>query len=208
MYRLLGLLAFFALISQAPAFGEGQKGNFALSFQGGGFGNLEGRFFKTLSPVFSGGLEYYPLSAVAAGIQFQFSPKNSFGSPVSLGVGSVSASGSRESNRLFQTTFFLRPMVAASSAVKLFALAGVSLTKISLTATGGEISTGSGNPDNEGHRIGAKFGAGTFIHLKSNIHLNLTSAFDTQPQKLFSTQAGLVFFFNPFPQKTDLKKTF
>ena len=208
MKRLLALLAFFAVTSQAPAFGEGQKGDFALTMQGGGLGNLEGRFFKTFSPVFSGGLEYYPINPIATGIQFQFSPKNTFGSPVSLGVGSVGASGSRRSDQLFQTTLFVRPVATVSSAVKFFALAGLSATKVTRTAGGETVSTGSGDPENEGHKIGAKFGAGTFVHIKSNMDLNFTAAFDTRPQRLFSTQAGLTFFFNPFPQKIESTKNF
>ncbi|MCI0595250.1 MAG: hypothetical protein L0Z48_01765 [candidate division Zixibacteria bacterium] len=198
MRRLLVLAAFFTVTVPLPAFGEGPKGNFALSMQGGGFGNLEDRFFKSMAFVVSGGLEYYPLNPISAGIQFQFSPEGSFGSPVSLGVGSVSGSGSRRSDRLFQTTLFARPTLAAGSGVKFFGLAGVSWTKVT-PANGGEIvATGSSEPENKGNKIGAKFGAGTFVHLKSNTHLNFTAAFDTEPQKLFSTQIGLTFFFNPF----------
>lgn len=203
MRRLLVLVVFAILFSFSSTWGENQKGDFALTLQGGGFGNLENRFFKSLSFVISGGLEYYPLSPVSAGLQFQFSPKGTFGSPVNLGVGSVSGSGSRRSDRLFQTALFARPILAAGSSIKFFALAGVSLTKVTLTNGNEAVATGSPNPENEGNKIGAKFGGGTLLHLRSNTHLNITAAYDTRPQKLFSAQAGLTFFFNPFSQKTD-----
>jgi opacity protein-like surface antigen len=153
--------------------------------------------------VVSGGLEYYPLSPVSAGLQFQFSPKGTFGSPVTLGVGSVSGSGSRRSDRLFQTTLFARPILSSGSSMKLFGLAGVTLTRVTLTNGKEIVATGSPNPENEGNKIGVKFGAGILLHLRSNTHLNITAAYDTRPQKLFSAQAGLTFFFNPFLQKTD-----
>ncbi len=203
MRRLLVFAVFFTVTGPFPAFGEGRKGNFALSMQGGGFGNLEDRFFKSMAFVVSGGLEYYPVNPVSAGIQFQFSPESSFGSPVSLGVGSVSGSGSRRSDRLFQTTLFARPTLTAGSGIKFYGLAGVSLTKVTPTNGGETVATGSGNSENAGNKVGAKFGAGALIHLKSNMHLNFMAAFDTQPQKLFSTQAGLTFFFNPLIQKND-----
>jgi opacity protein-like surface antigen len=203
MRRLLVLLVLLALAGPASAFAKGQKGDFALTMQGGGFGNLEDRFFKSLSFVVSGGLEYYPISPVSAGLQFQFSPKGTFGSPVTLGVGTVSGGGYRRSDRLFQSTLFVRPTLAAGTSVKLFALAGVSLTKVTLTNGNEAVATGSPNPENEGNKIGVKFGAGTLLHLRSNTHLNITVAYDTRPHKLFSAQAGLTFFFNPFLQKTD-----
>lgn len=208
MYRLLALAAFFALTNQSPAFGEGQKGNFALSFQGGGLGSLEGSFFRSLTPLFGGGLEYYLIHPVSVGAQFQFSTNGSFGSPVSLGVSSVSGSGFRTSTRLLQSTFFARPTLALGSGVKLFALAGVSATKVTRTSSGGVVPAGSNGSEDEGNIVGGKFGAGAFIHLKSNMDLNFTAAFDTRPQKLFSTQAGLTFFFNPFPKKIESTKNF
>ncbi len=208
MYRLLAFVAFFALIDQSPAFGEGQRGNFALSFQGGGLGNLEERFFSTVTPLFGGGLEYYLFNPLSAGVQFQFSTKGNFGSPVSLGVGNVSGSGFRTSTRLFQSAFFARPTLALGSGVKLFVLAGVSATKVTRTSSGGVVPAGSNGSGDEGHIVGGKFGAGAFIHLKSNIHLNFTAAFDTQPQRLLSTQAGLTFFFNPFTRKIDSRRIF
>ena len=200
MRRLLALTAFFTMVGQFPEFAEGRQGNFALSMQGGGFGNLEDGFFKSMAFVVSGGLEYYPLSPVSAGLQFHFSPKGTFGTPVTLGVGSVSGSGSRRSDRLFQTTLFARPILSAGSSMKFFGLAGVTLTKVTLTNGEEIVATGSPNPENEGNKIGAKFGAGTLVHLRSNTHLNITAAYDTRPQKLFSAQAGLTFFFNPFIQ--------
>jgi opacity protein-like surface antigen len=204
MRRLLVLLIPLALAGPISAFAKGEKGDFALTMQGGGFGNLENRFFKSLSFVVSGGLEYYPLSPVSAGLQFQFSPKGTVGTPVTLGVGSISGSGSRRSDRLFQTTLFVRPTLATGSAVKFFGLAGATLTKITFFTNGGEtVATGPPEPENEGNKIGVKFGAGTLLHLRSNTHLNITAAYDTRPQKLFSAQAGLTFFFNPFLQKTD-----
>ncbi|MCI0329705.1 MAG: hypothetical protein L0196_01960 [candidate division Zixibacteria bacterium] len=207
MRRLLALVAFVAIISQFPAFGQGQKGNFALSMQGGGFGNLEDRFFKSMAFVVSGGLEYYPLNPVSFGIQFQFSPKGSFGGPVTLGVGSVSGSGYRRSDRLFQTTIFARPTVPLGSAVNIFGVAGMSLTKVT-RLNGEEIAaTGPSEAAEEGERIGAKFGGGALIHLKSNTHLNFTAAYDTQPRKLLSAQAGLTFFFDPFSRKSDSNKS-
>ena len=203
MRRLLVLVAFVTLCGSSLIFGENQKGNFALTLQGGGFGNLEDRFFKSLAFVVSGGLEYYLLNPVSAGLQFQFSPEGTFGSPVNLGVGSVSGGGSRRSDRLFQITLFVRPTLAVGSGVKLFALAGVSATKVTRTSSGGVIPAGSNSSEDESNKIGAKFGCGTLIHLKSNMHLNFTAAWDTQPQNLFSTQAGLTFFFNPFVKKND-----
>ena len=203
MRRLLMLVAFVTLCGSSLTFGENQKGNFALTLQGGGFGNLEDRFFKTLAFVVSGGLEYYLLNPVSAGLQFQFSPEGTFGSPVNLGVGSVSGGGSRRSDRLFQITLFVRPTLAVGSGAKLFALAGVSATKVTRTSSGGVIPAGSSSSEDKSNKIGAKFGGGTLIHLKSNMHLNFTAAFDTRPQKLFSTQAGLTFFFNPFVKKND-----
>ncbi|HXF48846.1 MAG TPA: hypothetical protein VNL73_05410 [Verrucomicrobiae bacterium] len=203
MRRLLVLLVPLALAGPASAFAKGQKGDFALTVQGGGFGNLEDRFFKSLSFVTSGGLEYYPLSPVSAGLQFQFSPKGTFGGPVTLGVGSVGGSGSRRSDRLFQTILFVRPTLTVSSGLKFFALAGISLAKVTRTSDGTVVPLGSDGSEEEGSKVGAKFGAGTWIHLRSNTHLNITAAYDTQPQKLFSAQAGLTFFFNPFLQKTD-----
>lgn len=196
------------LASQTPAWAENLKGNFALSFQGGGLGNLEERFFSTFTPLFGGGLEYYLFNPLSAGVQFQFSTKGNFGSPVSLGVGSVSGSGFRTSTRLFQSTFFARPSIAVGSGVKFFTLAGVSITKVTRTSSGGIVPAGSNRPEDEGNKIAGKFGAGAFIHLKSNIHLNFTGAFDTQPQRLFSTQAGLTFFFDPFPKKIESTKNF
>jgi hypothetical protein len=203
MRRLLVLAAFAILFSFSSTWGENQKGDFALTLQGGGFGNLEDRFFKSLSLVVSGGLEYYTFNPISAGLQFQFSPKGTFGSPVSLGVGTVGGGGYRRSDRLFQSTLFVRPMLSAGSSVKFFALAGVSLTKVTLTNGNEAVATGSPNPENEGNKIGAKFGGGTLLHLRSNTHLNITAAYDTRLQKLFSAQAGLTFFFNPFLQKTD-----
>jgi opacity protein-like surface antigen len=196
------LAVFIILTSQSPAFGDEQKGSFALSMQGDGFGNLEDRFFKNLALVVSGAVEYYPIKPFGAGLQFQFSPKGTFGSPVTLGVGTVSGAGYRRSDRFFQTTLFARPTLAAGSAVKLFALVGVTLTKVTLANGDETVATGSPDPENEGNKTGTKFGAGTFIHLKSNTHLNLTAAFDTRPQKFLSTQIGLTFFFNPFSPKT------
>lgn len=203
MRRLLVLLVLLALAGPASAFAKGQKGDFALTMQGGGFGNLEDRFFKSFSFVISGGLEYYPLSPVSAGLQFQFSPKGTFGTPVTLGVGSVSGSGSRRSDRLFQTALFARPILPAGSSIKFFGLAGVTLTKVTLANGEETVAAGSPDPENEGNKIGAKFGAGAWIHLRSNTHLNITAAYDTRPQNLFSAQAGLTFFFNPFSQKTN-----
>ncbi|MGH8004114.1 MAG: hypothetical protein ACRECJ_05270, partial [Limisphaerales bacterium] len=185
MQRFMALVVFIALTNH-PAFGEGQKGSFALTMQGGGFGNLEDRFFKSLAFVVSGGLEYYPLNPISAGIQFQFSPKGTFGSPVTLGVGSISGSGYRRSDRLFQTTLFARPTIAFGSGLKFFALAGISATKVTRSSSGGVIPAGSNGSEEEGNKIGAKFGAGAFIHLKSNTYLNFTAAYDTQPQKLLS----------------------
>ncbi|MGE5693645.1 MAG: hypothetical protein ACM3YF_07695 [Candidatus Zixiibacteriota bacterium] len=203
MRRLLVLVAFVTLCGSSLTFGENQKGNFALTLQGGGFGNLEDRFFKSLAFVVSGGLEYYLLNPVSAGLQFQFSPEGTFGSPVNLGVGSVSGGGSRRSDRLFQTTLFARPTLTVSSSLRFFTLAGISLTKVTRTSDGTVVPLGSGGSEEEGNKIGGKFGAGSFIHLKSNIHLNFTAAWDTQPQNLFSTQAGLTFFFNPFVKKNE-----
>jgi len=197
---LISTLTILALFTPSLTAGS-QKQNFALSFQGGGLGNLEERFFKSLTPLFGGGLEYYPLNPVSAGIQFQFSTKGNFGSPVSLGIGGIGASGSRTSSRLFQTTFFTRPTASVGSGLKFFGIAGVSVTKITRTSNVQVVPAGSTGTVDEGNKIGGKFGAGAFIHLKSNIHLNFTAAFDTQPQKLFSTQTGLTFFFNPFQKK-------
>lgn len=208
MRRLVGFLTLIFLANQTPAWAENLKGNFALSFQGGGLGNLEGSFFRSLTPLFGGGLEYYFLNPVSAGVEFQFSTKGNLGSPVSLGVGSVSGSGFRASTRLFQSTFFARPTIAVGSGVKFFALAGVSITKVARNSSGGVAPAGSNGPEDESNKIAGKFGTGAFIHLKSNMDLNFTAAFDTQPQKLFSTQAGLTFFFNPFPQKIKPTKNF
>ncbi len=208
MRRLLALVVFFALTSPFPAFGKGQKGDFALTMQGGGFGNLEDRFFKSLAFVVSGGLEYYPLNPVSAGIQFQFSPKGTFGSPVSLGVGSVSGGGYRRSDRLFQTALFVRPTLLSGSTVKVFALAGVTWTKVTRGDGVEAVATGSLGTENEAERVGMKFGGGALILLHSNMYLNFTAAYDTRPQKLFSTQAGLTFFFNPFMKKSESSKNF
>lgn len=202
MRRLLVLAAFAILFSFSSTWGENQKGDFALTLQGGGFGNLENQFFKSLSLVVGGGLEYYAFNPISAGLQFQFSPKGTFGSPVTLGVGTVGG-GSRRSDRLFQSTLFVRPMLSAGSSVKFFALAGISLTKVTLANGNETVAAGLPDPENEGNKIGAKFGGGTLLHLLSNTHLNITAAYDTRPQKLFSAQAGLTFFFNPFLQKTD-----
>jgi len=199
---IISTLTILALFTPSPSAGP-SKQNFALSFQGGGLGNLDERFFKSLTPLFGGGLEYYPLNPISVGVQFQFSTKGNFGSPVSLGIGSIGASGSRTSTRLFQTTFFTRPTASVGSALKFFAIAGVSVTKITRTSNMQVVPAGSTGSVDQANKIGGKFGAGAFIHLKSNIHLNFTAAFDTQPQKLFSTQTGLTFFFNPFSQKAD-----
>ncbi len=201
MRNFLSLAVFFVLTNLSSVFGEGQKGNFALTIQGGGFGNLEDRFFKSWAFLVGGGLEYFPINPISAGIQFQFSPKNSFGSPVTLGVGSVSGAASRRSDRLFQTNLFARPTFTVKPAVKFFGLAGVTLTKVVRTSSGEVVATGSENSKSKTNKVGAKFGGGMLVHLKSDMHLNVLAAFDTSPQKLFSTQLGISFFFNPFLSK-------
>lgn len=193
MRRLVLLLAVVFLGATVPvAAQKATRGNFVLSIQGGGLGNLEDRFFKSLSILFGGGLDYYPIAPISGGVQFQFSTKGNYGSPVAIGVGTLAASGSRASSRLFQTAFLVKPTLPLGADVRLFGLAGATFTKI----------TGvSGSQTGEGDKFGGKFGAGAYVHLKSNVHLNLVAAFDTQPQKLFSTQTGLSFFFNPFSPK-------
>jgi hypothetical protein len=190
----LPLLAFNA--SPLPA--GPQKQNFALSFDGGVFSEPNRGLFDNASALVGAGLEYYLFDQIGMGAQFNFSTRDNFGSPVGIGIGTIGASGQRSSNDWLQTLLYFRLAERHSSALKFFILAGPTFNRVT-NRSGRRISFGDVHTlEDRATVVGGKLGTGLFIRLKNETHLNFMFAGDSKPQILFSAQAGLTFFFNPF----------